>query len=225
MNFYILNTDESTPVYIRDIELAASDGEIDVGRIHLCSKDKKDYGDSVVVHREGGADFLANYLAGISPSDLDTDDQLIPSHNAPHVLAQAAIRLLEKRGCYPRTVDFSSEVGTPYELDLERGLKAVSFATGECPADCIEPEICPVKNVRLDWDVGETLEEYSGQHEGAGFVGFECAHFVRSVSTIPMKRIIHGWLRIEKAVFLSKGSRFLIATHSKCHGIAALVEV
>lgn len=207
MNFYILNKDKSTGTYIKSINKAIEAGQIGAGRILLRD-----------------IDFLTSLLETATDPDLKSTDQLIPSHDAPHILAQVIIGLLKRSGYRVEFADFPSGIGTPYEKDLRRGLKAASFITGTCPAGCIEPPICPVRSSEREWDIGKALKGYA-ERGGMEFIGFECSQFIDKVATIPIKNIVAGWFNIKGIVSAGKGSNLLIATHSKCHGIAANLTV
>lgn len=207
MNFYIINIDNATAEYINDIKDAASKGDIQLGDIRTVSV-------------EDFADVLEK-----SSNLRRTDDQLIPSHSAPHVLAQVIIILLKRMGKTVRQADFPKMTDTPYEKDLERGIRAFSFASVRCPDACSEPTICPNTNGELAWDVGKALEDFARGNLDAEFIGFRCAHFLGSVATIPLKDIIAGWNKIKNISSITGHCRFLVVTHSKCHALAALLEV
>jgi len=209
MNFYIADSDDSTETYINNLTSAGEAGEIEVDEIEVW---------------DDGVLSLADWLLG-RPADYVTDDQLIPSHSAPHLLARLFTEIFTRKVWEWKMIPFPSEIGTPYEIDLQEGLKAVSFTTEECVDNCIEPDTCPTHGKKLDWDIGQTLRDYVGGHENISLFHFECTHFAHEVATIPMQQILDAWRDMQKILSHEKKRTLLIATHSKCHGIAALIEV
>ncbi len=209
MNFYIADRDDSTDTYIENLTKAGEAGEIEVDEIEVW---------------DDGVLSLADWLLG-RPAGYTTDDQLIPSHAAPHLLARLFVEIFDRKGWGWQMIPFPEEIGTPYEIDLQEGLKAISFTTEQCVDNCIEPEVCPLTKGDLDWDVGGWLEGYIEGKGNVSLFRFECTHFAREVATIPMQQVLNAWQNMEAMLTEEKERVFLIATHSKCHGITALIEV
>lgn len=225
MNFYVLTVDETTKDYIHRIYLAGVAGEIPLDDIYVSSLDEEVKSDNVVFRNEEGVDFLAGILIGATAEDAETDDQLIPSHEAPHVLAHVMMRLLDIEGYKCKLVDLVGRIGTPYEYKLKKGLKVLSFSTDICPLDCLEEGDCPLDGAPITWDVGGRVRAYMESEEpGTLNLNFSCNHYLRQISTIPMKNIIKGWLKLKEVLAEKRGAKFAVTTHSRCHGIVALIE-
>lgn len=206
MNIYILGKDASTEPYEALLLDAVKNGRADIEKI---------------TYVEIG--FVCQYLEGVDAS-TKTEDQIVPSHIASHVLAKIIIEMIQKEGLGWRLIEFPSFMELPYEVDLQEGIRAISYINEDCPEDCVEDGPCPVKGESLKWDIGKALEKYAKENVVA-FVGFECSHFVNNVSSVPMKDVVHGWLGIKEMISWGDPFKVIIATHSKCHGIAALIEV
>lgn len=223
MNFYILNVDHETPRYIASIKEAQKTGQIKSGQIHIYGKGSEEYKDEAFVHEENGLSFLARYLSQSSSVDPAYNDQLVPSHEAPHVLAQVILILLESRKSSWKLRDFPKPFNLPYEKDLEDGIRAVSVTNEKCPADCSELCVCPVKDTDISWDIGRQMKDYA-QSRSLDFIGFKCSSLVETLCTIPMKEVIGGWLEVKQILKSKDKANLLVATYSNCHGIAALIE-
>ena len=226
MNFYVLNDDDTTRDYIHKIYLAGVSGKISLENIYLASLDADVKSDNVVLRAEDGIDFMAGIISGSTEEDLNTDDKLIPSHEAPHVLAQVMMRLLETEGYKSKLIAFPEKIGTPYESKLKKGLAAISFADDLCPLECTEEGLCFLNGVEIMWNIKDELATYANDYaEEVELISFRCSHYLNMVSIIEMKEIISGWLKINSIISKKENAKFLIATHSRCHGIAAFIEV
>lgn len=223
VNFYILNADTQTTKYVNSLISAQKSGELEKGEVHIYGQGSASYGEKAFTHDENGISFLVRYLSQASEADLKHNDQLVPSHEAPHLLAQVVLVLLESKGYKWKLAKFPEVLGLHYENDLEEGICAISVADEVCPADCAEINTCPSKGEDLSWDIGEKIKEYAANN-ALDFVGFRCTSFMEGLSTISMKDIIQGWFNIKRMLKKDGQARFLVATYSNCHGIVAFVE-
>lgn len=220
MNFYILNVDKDTKNYVEQIKDLYGRGKIKPADIHVYGGGFKS-SDRVYVHDENGISFLARYLAQSSELDLAKEDQLIPSHTAPHILAQVVIALLESEGCHTKFSPMPGKLGTVLEKDIQEGITIYSMTEKECPPGCVEISLCYKATEKVEGDLGDLIGAYADRNK-LNFIGFRASRFSENIFTIPMKDIIAGWLKIEKLLEEKKGHKFLVATYSRCHGIAAL---
>jgi len=116
MNFYILNVDKETPNYIKEIEKARASSLLPPGEIHIYGGSPEEYQEGVFVHEESGISFLARYLSQITDVDKNSKDQLIPSHEAPHILAKVVIILLDLIKRSWELTTFPAEIGLTFSL-------------------------------------------------------------------------------------------------------------
>jgi len=100
--------------------------------------------------------------------------------------------------------------------------QALSYATWICPPTCIEPALCPHTRQEKDWSLCADLET-SGS-AGTEAIVFRCLHLVYGVGTVPLADLREARDRVAGA----QGPyprRFLVATSSHCHALAATLEV
>jgi hypothetical protein len=104
------------------------------------------------------------------------------------------------------------------------GDRALSYATWICPPTCIEPDLCPHTRGPKDWSLAGDLESSRAGEPLAGRIVFRCLHLVWGVGTVPASAILAA--RDKVLASLPEGERrYLVATSSHCHALAAVVEV
>lgn len=222
MDFYILKRDESTNSYIDQLNTAAKKGLIKMATIHVYGEMDAGRFGNVETFPSDGVGFLVDHLW--NNKGEHTEDQLIPSHSAPHVLAKVMIELLQREGLSPELVAFQKVIGAKHEMELELGLKVVSYAVERCPLECRERDVCLLNREKITWNIGQDLKKYA-EDNAMGFVGFFCANFAENVATIPMQDIVDGWASLKEMISSEGSHRVMIATHSRCHGIVALISI
>lgn len=224
MNFYILNFDDTTLDYVSRLNEAASRGEVQLEKIFVCNKAPVKPCKNMEIINQGGAEFLTGFLNS-KKSPGFKKDQIVPSHDAPHVLAQVFKSLMENCGYECVLTDLPGKVGTPFDADLKAGLKAVSYSVGKCPLSCREEGICELSGEKRVWDIGKMVDEYAKKSRFEAAL-FPCLHLTGGVSTVPMKIIAEEWKKVKKILKKNpEKTKILIATHSRCHGIIALLSV
>ncbi len=171
--------------------------------------------------------FLTDY-AGRLPAR--TDDLVVPSHAAPHVLGMVFLELIKSQDGKGRrvsveTADTRVPVGTPYEWKREKGITAVSMATWNCPANCPEPGKCPHIHAPRDWDLEMTLRSWAETVKLDDFFVFPARHYAFAVSAIPMQSIIDAWRTLQTRLQTAGEYMIGVATSSACHGILSIFRV
>lgn len=152
------------------------------------------------------------------------EDHYVPPTYAPHLLLEL---LLEKaRSEFPDLVfehpKMEAPIGTPVDIPLAAGTRALSFATWVCPATCIEPPTCPHTRGAKDWDMKEHLKSAPFQFDSVHI--FQCRHYAMGVGTIPVDKILDEYYKFREVVRVPGTHLSAMATVSSCHGLIGLVE-
>ena len=98
----------------------------------------------------------------------------------------------------------------------------MSYATWICPPTCIEPALCPHTRGGKDWSLCADLEAPGEGVEHS--IVFRCLHLVYGVGTVPVAALIAARDLVLRGLALGP-RRYLVATSSHCHALAATLEV
>jgi hypothetical protein len=159
--------------------------------------------------------------------DLDRfgeDDHLVPYHWAPHLLLGWLESVARRAGGEAVRGADVPPLGVPFEQATRDSGRALSYATWTCPTTCIEPALCPHTRGPKDWSLCGDLE---GSDRLAGSderIVFRCLHLVYGVGTVPLRDVLHAGRRVAAAAPLGP-RRYLVATSSHCHALAATLTV
>jgi hypothetical protein len=162
------------------------------------------------------------WLDGRLPA-FPPDAHIVPYHWAPHLFLDWLARRAREAGARAcRGEAPSPPAGVPFARASRQGDLALSYATWSCPATCIEPDLCPHTQGPKDWSLCGDLENLP---EGADeAVVFRCLHLVYGVGTVPVSALLAARDRVLAG--LRRGRRrYLVATSSHCHALAATLEV
>lgn len=236
MDFIILGGGCFGTFYVRQLLRGAE--RLGVGTIHLVDHDpeckvRREFGEAgpIRYHIQDWKEFLFPYfdrcLQRMEKGE-EIEDRYVPPTFAPHVLMELFIE--KARTEFPEAVferkPFESAVGTPVDMALPAGTRALSFATWTCPASCIEPPTCPHTRGPKDWDMKEHLGRTPGSHLHIDSLHiFQCRHYAMGVGTIPMRSVIEEYLKFRDVVRAPGVHRSAMASVSSCHGLIGLVEV
>ena len=153
---------------------------------------------------------------------LAPGSHLVPHHWAPHLLLEWLTRQAQGAGARVAHSGAPLAAGLPYERPTRDGSLALSFATWTCPPGCVEPERCPHTRAPRGWSLAGRLSMSPPTDELP--LVFRCEHLVYGVATVPVDRILESRDRLLDG--LPTGPRrYLVATASHCHGLAARIEV
>jgi len=173
-------------------------------------------------------DFLDRFLgAADAPRPAGPDDALVPTPLMPHLMA----RWLERRARadWPgREVGLRplvAEAGTPYESTGPDGTRYLSFADWICPVHCIEPLTCPVIRAPRTWDLSGTVESLARRLGLAGPATFVCRHQAFGVGMFFAREARAGAGLVAGAGASGEAAAVVVATVSRCHGAACLLEL
>lgn len=218
--------------YVRQLLRGAD--RIGVGTIHVVDHDAdcrvhRDFGKNLRLeyHTQDWKAFLLPYfekcLTRYEKGEV-FNDHYIPPTFAPHILMEL---FLEKAGReFPlirfENKPFEEAVGTPVDMRLPAGTRALSFATWTCPASCIEPPTCPHTRGPKDWDMKGYL---LARTQGLPLQVFQCRHFAMGVGTIPMREIVEEYVKFRGRIREPGIHEVAMASVSSCHGLIGKVEI
>ncbi len=165
------------------------------------------------------SDWLDTHLGA-----LGAGDHFVPYHWAPHLLSDWLARQIRRVGGMATRGGEVPVQGVPVERPTAEGDRALSYATWICPPTCIEPALCPHTRGPKDWSLASNLESVRPGDPFAGRIVFRCLHLVWGVGTVPLSAILGARDRVLSALPRGK-HRYLVATSSHCHALAAVLEV
>jgi hypothetical protein len=209
---------------VRRLLRAVEAGKLDTDRIVVVDRDPGCAASAISDRRvervtADWSDWLDAHLG-----DLGPDDHFVPYHWAPHLLSDwLARQVVQAGGSATRGGDVPSH-GVPVERPTLAGDAALSYATWICPPTCIEPALCPHTGGPKDWSLARDLETTQPREELAGRIVFRCLHLVWGVGTVPVAAIHEARDRLLAGLGAGR-RRYLVATSSHCHALAAILEV
>jgi hypothetical protein len=212
--------------YVRQLLRAVAAGRLATERILVVDRDpacaaaafaRRDARVSLEVGDWG--EWLDGRLDGHRP-----EDHLVPYHWAPHLLAGWLERQLLRRGASVGAGPPIPPRGVPYERATRDGGLALSYATWTCPPTCIEPALCPHTRGAKDWSLVSRLSTCGPGDPFEEAIALPSLHLVFGVATIPVAAI-HAARDRMLAGLAGGRRRYLVATASHCHGLAASLEV
>lgn len=218
--FVVVGGAESGVFYVRQLRRAAEAGRIALDRVLVIDRDPRcavsrlprDTRVEIVV-----ADWSAWLDDGLDA--LPAGAQLVPYHWAPHLLREWLERQVERHGGTAARGDRVPPQGLPWEGDLPSGDRALSYATWTCPPTCIEPALCPHTRGPKTWSLAAELAHPRPTDPWHERIVFRAMHFAYGVGTIPVADILAARDRVIDA--LPAPRRYLVATSSHCHALAA----
>jgi hypothetical protein len=152
------------------------------------------------------------------------DDHLVPYHWAPHLFSDWLARQVRLHGGTAARAGSVPDQDVPFQRETAAGDRALSYATWTCPPTCIEPALCPHTRGPKDWSLAAHLARPRAGEAFAERIVFRCLHLVWGVGTVPVREILDA--RDLLLAGLAAGPRrYLVATASHCHGLAATLQV
>jgi hypothetical protein len=151
-------------------------------------------------------------------------DHLVPYHWAPHLFSDWLAREVRRRGGQAARASGVPVQGVPFERETGAGDRALSYATWTCPPTCIEPALCPHTRGPKDWSLATRLELSGADDDHSGRIVFRCLHLIWGVGTVPARDLLAARDRV-CAGLGGVPRRYLVATASHCHGLAAMLEI
>lgn len=167
-------------------------------------------------------------LDDLFSADPNPNAILIPDHTAKHVMLETYLGLVEKK--FPTlktklaTIPSSWQTPFLYKSD-DDAIWAMSYAVWMCPADCTEPKICPYTQGPRDWDFNQSLKVLYDDLPGTAVYDFACQPLFEEIAQISMSVIRREMTRFIDDVKNTTTKKFLVTTHSHCHGIVGSFEI
>lgn len=171
-------------------------------------------------------DFLRGFLPSSAPGDA-----IVPSPLMPHLLYEwlrdrAAARWPERE---VGTRSLAAPPATPWTRAVDGGPTYASFATWMCPANCIEPRICPHTRELRDWTMPAAVRDAVAASAAtaeplAGPVIFHCTHRAFGVGMIDARDVVAADALVA-ATARDHAASVLVGTVSHCHGALSVLHV
>lgn len=229
MDFIILGGGCFGSFYVKQLLRGCS--QLGFGRIHVVDHDpdcraRREFPEEPVFHIQDWKPFLFNYFDEQFARwrrGEEIADHYVPPTFAPHILFELFLEKArrENPALVFRQVPLDLPIGTPVDMVLPAGTRALSFATWTCPATCIEPPTCPHTRGPKDWDMKAYLEKHAVDET----LIFQCRHLAMGVGTIPVQKMIDEYVKFQTLIGVPGTHRVAMATVSSCHGLIGLVHV
>ncbi len=220
--------------YVRQLRRARAAGALTWNRLIVVDRDldcavSKDAEGVTLVTREWGS-FFAEYLAAAATRDA-SHDAIVPSPLMPHLMGQWVMSRARARwpGRMMRFSPVNGAVDVPWQRTGDDGTHYVSFATWECPINCIEPPRCPhTRGVRA-WSLPPTLRAFieTERLRGRRIAGpavFHCVHRAYGVGMFSVDEVLAADALVAE-VAAGRAAEVLIGTVSHCHGALSMLEL
>ncbi len=182
--------------------------------------------------------FFGEYL-GAMATRLDRDGAasvarhaIVPSPLMPHLMSQWLVSRARER--WPgRGIRLAPSLEGALDVPWQRGggdgSHYVSFATWECPINCIEPPKCPHTRGPRAWSLPPTVRAFvATEHlRGRRLEGpavFHCAHRAYGVGMFDVAAVLRAD-RLVAACADERAAEVLVGTVSHCHGALAVLEL
>lgn len=221
--FVVIGGGESGAYAVRQLLRAVAAGRLSTDRVLVVDRDPRcatsgHRDPRVVLDVADWDDWLHERLPG-----LPDGAHVVPYHWAPHLFLNWLARQTRRAGALATRGEApSTPGGVPFARPSREGDLALSYATWICPPTCIEPALCPHTRGAKDWSLCADLEGTGAGVDEA--IVFRCLHLVYGVGTVPVAALLAARdLVLGGLAFGPK--RYLVATSSHCHALAATLEV
>jgi len=177
--------------------------------------------------------FFNEYLAAAAARGADAvaTDAIVPSPLMPHLMSHWLVARARARwsGRGIRVSPLAGALDVPWQRAGEDGTHYVSFATWECPINCVEPARCPHTRGARAWSLPPSIvafvetERLRGRRIDGPAV-FHCAHRAYGVGMFDVAAVVRADALIA-SVGEGRGAEILVGTVSHCHGALAVLEL
>lgn len=177
--------------------------------------------------------FFGEYLgaAALRPREEVAGDAIVPSPLMPHLMAQWVVSRARARwpGRPLRLVPLDGALDVPWQRAGNDGTHYVSFATWECPINCVEPRTCPHTRGPRAWSLPPTVRAFveTERLRGRRLDGpaiFHCAHRAFGVGMFDVAAVLEADTLVA-AVAEGRHAEILLGTVSHCHGALTVLEL
>lgn len=192
-----------------------------------------------MVTREWGS-FFAEYLAAAAAAtaaaavvthEASAADAIVPSPLMPHLMSHWVVSRARARwpGRALRLQPLDGAVDVPWQRAGDDGTHYVSFATWECPINCVEPRTCPHTRGPRAWSLPPTIRAFveTERLRGRRLDGpalFHCEHRAYGVGMFDVAAVVAADALVA-SVAATRAAEVLIGTVSHCHGALTVLEL
>lgn len=224
--------------YVRQLRRAREAGAVTWDRLVVVDRDAEcavasDAAGVTLVMREWGA-FFAEYLGEAADRPArhpGAEDAIVPSPLMPHLMAQWVVARARARwpGRMMRMAPLDAAVDVPWQRAGNDGSHYVSFATWECPINCVEPRTCPHTRGPRAWSLPPTLRAFveTERLRGRRIDGpavFHCVHRAFGVGMFGVQEVLAADALVAE-VAAGRAAEVLLGTVSHCHGALTVLEL
>lgn len=222
--------------YVRQLRRAREAGAVAWDRLVVVDRDAEcavagDADGITVVVRDWTLFFNA-YLADAAARGADAvrADAIVPSPLMPHLMSHWLVARARARwpGRGIRVAPVGGALDVPWQRTGEDGTHYVSFATWECPINCVEPRTCPHTRGPRAWSLPPAVvafvetERLRGRRIDGPAV-FHCAHRAFGVGMFDVAAVVRADALVASAAD-GRAAEVLVGTVSHCHGALAILE-
>lgn len=238
--------------YVRQLRRAREAGALTWERLVVVDRNpdcavSEDAEGITLISREWGS-FFAEYLGAAAEREIGANDgtgskgdssaggdaardAIVPSPLMPHLMGQWVVSRARARwpGRTIRTAPLQGAVDVPWQRTGDDGTHYVSFATWECPINCIEPRTCPHTRGPRAWSLPPTLRAFVEQERlrGRRLEGpavFHCVHRAYGVGMFGVDEVLAADALVARTA-AGRAASVLIGTVSHCHGALGVLEL
>lgn len=176
--------------------------------------------------------WFGDYLARAAGAPHDTErDAVVPSPLMPHLMFEWVLDRARAR--WPSRevthLPLDQTPTTPWARAGADGTMYVSFATWECPINCVEPARCPHTRSERDWSLPVALRRDADRWRAAGSAVegphvFAVTHRAFGVGMLDVRDVLAADRALRDSA--ERGpAELLIATSSHCHGAVGRIRI
>jgi len=223
--------------YVRQLRRARAAGALDWERLIVVDRDPDcaiaSDADGLTLTTRDWSLFFGEYLGGAATRAREdvARDAIVPSPLMPHLMSQWVVSRARARwpGRTLRLMPLDGAVDVPWQRAGDDGTHYVSFATWECPINCVEPRTCPHTRGARAWSLPPTLRAFveTERLRGRRLEGpavFHCAHRAYGVGMFDVGAVVDADALVAR-VAAGRAAEVLIGTVSHCHGALTVLEL
>jgi hypothetical protein len=223
--------------YVRQLRRARDAGAIRWERLVVVDRDGgcavSSDADGVTLVVRDWTLFFNEYLAAAAARGADAvrADAIVPSPLMPHLMSHWLVSRARARwpGRGIRIAPLDGALDVPWQRTGDDGTHYVSFATWECPINCVEPRTCPHTRGPRAWSLPPTVRAFveTARLHGRRIDGpavFHCAHRAFGVGMFDVSAVVEADRLVEAAAD-GRAAEVLVGTVSHCHGALSVLEL
>lgn len=223
--------------YVRQLRRARAAGALTWARLVVVDRDPAcrvaGDADGVTLVTRDWTLFFNEYLAAAAARGADAvaGDAIVPSPLMPHLMSHWLVSRARARwpGRGIRVAPLDGALDVPWQRTGDDGTHYVSFATWECPINCVEPAKCPHTRGARAWSLPPTVRSFVATERlrGRRIDGpavFHCAHRAYGVGMFDVAEVVRADALVAAAGD-GRAAEVLVGTVSHCHGALAILEL